>query len=60
MVSLTKVSIDMSYNFSWFLEAPWPLKSNAINVEKCLISLAKQAKLIEECPAPWIQKINAP
>lgn len=59
-VSLQRDYMDISSKFLVFLECPWPLKSKATNVPKCLTSLAKQAKLCAEWPAPWIQKYKAP
>jgi hypothetical protein len=57
---LIRVSIDISSTLSIFFETPCPLKSNASNVPNCLTYFASRAKLIAECPAPWIQKNAAP
>ena len=59
-VQLHIVSIDISSKFLSFFEWPCPLKSKATNVPKCFTSLARQAKLWAEWPAPCIQKNSAP
>jgi hypothetical protein len=60
MVSLQRVSIDKSSLLSCFLEHPWPFKSKAIRVPKCLTYLARVAKLKAEWPASWTQKKMIP
>ena len=52
--------MDKSSLSPFFFDHPWPFKSKATNVAKCLTSLARVAKLIAECPAPWMQKNRAP
>ena len=54
--SLINVSELKSFLFSSTLDNPCPLKSNATTVANFFTSLAKQAKLNAECPAPWRHK----
>lgn len=58
--SFIKVSTDKSSKSPTNLESPWPLKSKLTKLANYFTSLAKQAKLYAESPAPCKQKNIGP